>query len=132
MWCVLWLPSCASKPEPVVDQATVVARNASVRMKNSPTSRTVTTLNVGDKVDVIEKQDNWFRIRRGEQVLGWMEESTIVTNEAAARIQKMVLESQSLQPQNSAVAREEANLRVEPARNSSIIRKLEKIGRAHV
>ena len=39
-----------------MDQATVVARNASVRMKNSSTSRTLVTLNVGDKVDVLERQ----------------------------------------------------------------------------
>src|SRR4051812_37872857 len=101
-WIVLPLSSCAPKPEPIVDQATVVARNASVRMKNSSTSRTLVTLNVGDKVEVLERQANWYRIRRGERVQGWMEESTIVTNETMGRIRDMATASQKQPPQNSA------------------------------
>ncbi len=126
MCIVLLLPSCAPKPEPVLDEATVVARNASVRLKNSSTSRTLVTLNPGDKVDVLQRQENWYRIRRGERLQGWMEESTIVTNETMGRIREMVAASQSLQPQNTAVIREEANLRIEPGRSTAIIKKLDR------
>ncbi len=117
--------SCAPKPEPVLDQATVVARNASVRMKNSSTSRTLTTLDTGDQVDVLEHQDNWYRIRYGENVQGWMEGSTIVTNATRNRIQELVSASQDQEPQNTAIVREEANFRIEPGRTTSIIRKLD-------
>ena len=86
------LTSCAPKPEPVLDQATVVARNASVRLKNSSTSRTLVTLNPGDKVEVLQRQDNWYRIKHGDRLQGWMEESTILTNETMARIRQMVVE----------------------------------------
>jgi SH3-like domain-containing protein len=125
LWLVVLLPSCSPEPEPVVDVATVVARNASVRQKNSSTSRTLITLNVGDKVDILERQENWYRIRHGERLQGWMEESTIVTNETKARIQEIVSASQSQQPQNTAVLREEANFRIEPGRSTAIIRRLE-------
>ena len=59
-------------------------------------------LDTGDKVDVLEHQDNWYRVRYGTEVQGWMEESTVVTNETQNRIQKLVTESQNLEPQNTA------------------------------
>src|SRR6185503_15165296 len=90
--------SCSSRPDPVLDHATVVARNASVRQRNSSTSRTVLTLNPGDEVQVLERQDNWYRVRHGERNIGWMEESTIVTDETKARIQKLAAASQSQRP----------------------------------
>ena len=120
------LASCGpSKTEPVMDQATVVAKNTSLRLKNSSTSRTLRVLDTGEKVDVLEHQDNWYRVRYGTDVQGWMEESTIVTNERKNRIQKLAAESQNLEPQNTAVLKQDANIRLEPGRSTSIIRRLE-------
>src|SRR6185503_5121303 len=89
------ITSCAPKPEPVVDQATVTSKNASLRLKNSSTSRTLRVLDTGEKVDVLERQDNWYRVRYGPDVQGWMEESTVVTNETKNRIQQLVAASQN-------------------------------------
>src|SRR5919198_1348506 len=87
----LFLISCTPpKPEPTVDQATVIAKNASLRLKNSSTSRTLRVLDTGDKVEVLERQDNWYRVRYGPDVQGWMEESTVVTNGMKGRIQDLV------------------------------------------
>ena len=121
----LFLASCASKPEPVLDKATVTAKNTSVRLKNSSTSRTVRVLDVGDKVDVLEHQDNWYRVRYGTDIQGWMEESTVMTNETRNRIQTLVSDSQNLEPQNTASLKQDANMRLEPGRSTSIIRRLE-------
>src|SRR5215471_8335336 len=121
----LLLISCASTPEPAVDEATVIVKNASLRLRNSSTSRTVRPLDVGDKVDVLERRDNWYRVRYSPAIQGWMEESTVVTNETKQRIQKLVTESQNLAPQNTAALKQDANLRLEPGRSTSIIRKLD-------
>jgi uncharacterized protein YgiM (DUF1202 family) len=121
----LLLTNCAPKPEPVVDEATVVANNASLRLKNSSTSRTLRVLDNGNKVSVLERQDNWYRVRWGRDVEGWMEESTVVTNETKERIQKLVTASQNLEPQNTAVMKQDANMRLEPGRTTSIIRRLD-------
>jgi len=120
------LTSCGpSNTEPVVDQATVVAKNSSLRLKNSSTSRTLVLLNTGDKVDVLEQQENWYRVRYGSDVEGWMEGSTVLTNDTRGRIQKLVEESQHLEPQNTGVLRQAANLRLEPGRSTSIIRRVD-------
>ena len=89
---LILLTSCAPKPEPVLDQATVVAKNASLRLKNSSTSRTLRVLDTGEKVEVLERQDNWYRVRYGPDVQGWMEESTVVTNDMKGRIQQLVVD----------------------------------------
>ena len=122
---LLLISSCAPRPEPILDQATVVAKNASLRMKNSSTSRTLRVLDTGDKVAVLERQDNWYRVRFGDDVEGWMEESTVVTNATRNRIQSLVSESEGQTPQNTAVVRVELNFRIDPGRNTSIIRKLD-------
>jgi uncharacterized protein YgiM (DUF1202 family) len=128
----LLLTNCAPKPEPVVDEATVVANNASLRLKNSSTSRTLRVLDSGDKLAVLERQDNWYRVRYGGDVEGWMEESTIVTNETKERIQKLVAASQNLEPQNTAVLKQDSNLRLEPGRSTSIIRRVDSGTRVEV
>jgi uncharacterized protein YgiM (DUF1202 family) len=122
---VPFLISCAPKPEPVLDKGTVVAKNASLRLKNSSTSRTLRVLDTGDKVDVLERQDNWYRVRYGTDIQGWMEESTVVTNETRSKIQQLVASSQNQESQNTAVMKQAANFRLEPGRNTAIIRKLE-------
>jgi uncharacterized protein YgiM (DUF1202 family) len=124
--------SCAPEPEPVIDEATVTANNASLRLKNSSTSRTLRVLDSGDKVGVLERQDNWYRVRYDRNVEGWMEESTLVTTETKDRIQKLVAESQDLEPQNTAVLRQDANLRLEPGRSTSIIRRVDSGTRVEV
>jgi uncharacterized protein YgiM (DUF1202 family) len=119
------LTQCAPKPEPALDEAVVVAKNASLRLKNSSTSRTIRVMDTGDRVDVLEHQDNWYRVRYGTDIEGWMEESTVITNETKNRIQQLVAESRDLEPQNTAVLKQDANLRLEPGRSTSIIRRVE-------
>lgn len=116
--------SCAPEPEAVLDHATVVANHASVRQRNLSTSRTLETLDPGDRVEILERQDNWYRIRYEGRLVGWMEESTIVTNTTQNRIKEMVAQSQGLSPQNTGVLREDANFRIEPGRQTPVIRKL--------
>ncbi|HYR43965.1 MAG TPA: SH3 domain-containing protein [Terriglobia bacterium] len=116
---------CAPKPEPVLDQATVVAKNASLRLRNSSTSRTLRVLDTGEKVEVLERQENWYRVRYGSDVQGWMEESTVVTNDTKNRIQQLVAASQNEEGQNTAVVKQAANFRLEPGRSTPIIHKLE-------
>src|SRR6185436_16947639 len=61
----------------------------------------------------------------GPDVQGWMEESTVITNETKNRIQQLVAASQNLEPQNTAVRKQDANLRLEPGRSTSTIRKVD-------
>src|SRR6186713_902982 len=109
------LTACGPKKE----QATVVAKHASVRMKNSATSRTLATLEPETRIDIMEKQGNWYRIRHGE-TQGWMEETTLLTEAMAAKLKGMVDEAKKQETQNTAVLRDDANLRLDPGRTTKI------------
>jgi len=108
-----------------MDQATVVAKNTSLRLRNSSTSRTLRVLDTGQTVDVLERQDNWYRVRYGSDVEGWMEASTVITKENKSRMQDLVGASQSLEPQNTSVLKQDANMRLDPGRTSAIVRRLD-------
>jgi uncharacterized protein YgiM (DUF1202 family) len=120
---IVLLSGCAPKKEPAKEMATVVANHASVRMKNSATSRTLTTLEPDTKVEVLEKQGNWYRIRSGE-TQGWMEETTLRTQTMTEKLQAMVLAARNQESQNTALLRDDVNLRLEPGRNTTILRRL--------
>jgi hypothetical protein len=117
------ISGCGPKKEPAKEHATVVAKHASVRMKNSATSRTLETLEPDTKLEILEKQGNWYRIRSGE-TQGWMEETTLLTDAMASQLQSMVAEAKKQEVQNTALVRDDANLRLEPGRNTKIMRRL--------
>jgi SH3-like domain-containing protein len=117
------LTGCGPKKEPAKEKATVVAKHASVRMKNSATSRTLATLEPDAKIEIMEKQGNWYRIRTGD-TQGWMEETTLMTDTMASQLQSMVAEAKKQEVQNTALLRDDANLRLEPGRNTKIMRRL--------
>jgi len=117
------LSACGPKKEPAKEHAVVVAKHASVRMKNSATSRTLATLEPDAKIDIMEKQGNWYRIRSGD-TQGWMEETTLLTDAMAAQLQSMVNDARKQEAQNTAQVRDDANLRLEPGRNTKIMRRL--------
>jgi len=119
----MFFVGCGPKKEPAKEQATVVAKHASVRMKNSATSRTLATLEPETQIEIMEKQGNWYRIRYGE-TQGWMDETTILTDAMAAKLQAMVAEAKKQEAQNTALLREDGNLRLDPGRNTKIMRRL--------
>ena len=117
------ITACGPKKEPAKEQATVVAKHASVRMKNSATSRTLATLEPETKIDIMEKQGNWYRIRYGD-TQGWMEETTLLTEAMAAKLKAMVDEAKKLETQNTALLRDDANIRLDPGRTTKVMRRL--------
>src|SRR5205085_10589031 len=86
---VLGLSACAAKPTPALSTATVNAAHASMRAKNSATSRTVKVMEPGDHVEVLDQQDRWYKVRFGDME-GWMEISTLVTDEMRKQIQTTI------------------------------------------
>jgi len=77
----------------------------------------------GDHVEILERQDRWYRVRVGE-VEGWMEVSTLVTDAMRKQIQETVDSARKQVPQNTGILLQDANLRVEPGRSTSVLRRI--------
>src|SRR5436190_1989492 len=121
---VIGLSACERKPDPAIGEATVNTEHASLRVKNSSTSRTIQVMEPGDHVQILERQDRWYRIRVGD-VEGWMEVSTLVTDAMKKQIQELVDSARTQVAQNTGVLRQGGNLRLEPGRSTAGLKRLE-------
>ena len=120
----LVLPACAPDEARAIEEATVNAEHASLRSRSMATSRTIQVMEPGDHVQILEKQDRWYRVRVGD-VEGWMEISTLVTDAQRKQIQGVVDSARSQVSQNTGSTTQAANLRIEPGRSTSVLRRLE-------
>jgi hypothetical protein len=120
---VIGLSGCGPNAPPSIGEATVSAEHASLRAKNSSTSRTIQVMEPGDHVQILEQQDRWYRVRIAD-IEGWMEESTLVTDAMRKQIQEVVDSARNQVAQNTGVLVQGANLRLEPGRATSILKRL--------
>jgi len=120
--CVL-VTACCSKSASGVTQATVNAEHASLRSRDSATSRTLKVLEPGMKVEILEQQGRWYRVRLGDME-GWMDSSTLLTDSMRDHIQESINSAIGQMAQNTGVLAEGGNLRVDPGRNTAVLRKL--------
>ncbi len=119
------LPSaCLPEPDPSIDEATVFRDNTSMRIDAASSARTMFTLNEGERVSILEKRGGWYRVRDRDQIEGWMDESTILRDATMAAMQVAVSSDAQLPVQATARAVEEVNLRLDPGRDTDIIRRL--------
>jgi Bacterial SH3 domain len=115
------LAACSPKGPPSLGEATVNVRNASLRSRDSSTSRTLRVLEPGMKVEILEQQGSWYRVRLGEME-GWMSVSTLLTDAMRDHIQEGVNAAVGQVPQNTGTLARDANLRVDPGRNTAVLR----------
>lgn len=115
------LAACSPKGPPSLGEATVNVRNASLRSRDSSTSRTLRVLEPGMKVEILEQQGSWYRVRLGEME-GWMSASTLLTDAMRNRIQEGVNAAIGQVPQNTGTLARDANLRVDPGRSTAVLR----------
>jgi SH3-like domain-containing protein len=119
--CILGTACTPKGPEP--ERATVNAEHSSLRARDSATSRTLKVLEPGTHVEILERQGRWYRVRL-DDIEGYMEVSTLLTDAMRDRIQENINSAINQVPQNTGVLREDGNLRVDPGRNTSILRLL--------
>jgi hypothetical protein len=118
------LSACAPELAPSIGEATVNAEHASLRSRNMATSRTIQVMEPGDHVQILERQDRWYRVRVGDTE-GWMEISTLVTDDMKKQMQQIVESARNQVPQNTGTLTQGANLRLEPGRATSVLKRLE-------
>ena len=114
-------PACSSPPP--TEQATVNAEHANLRSRESATSRTLKVLEPGDKVEVLEQQGRWYRVKFGD-IEGFMEVSTLLTDSTRKNIQTNLESAKDQVVQNTGQLNQDGNLRLEPGRSTAVLRRL--------
>jgi len=72
----------------------------------------------GDRVEVLEKQRRFVRVRTDKGQEGWIEERSLVSQEIYDGFQKLAKESTGIPVQAHATTRAELNMHIEPARDA--------------
>jgi hypothetical protein len=94
----------------------VSAQETSLRDRVATMYNKVGTVHGGDRVEVLEKQRRFLRVRTDSGQEGWIEERSLVPQEVYDAFQKLASDNASQQVQARGTARSELNIHLTPSR----------------
>ncbi|MBI3895238.1 MAG: hypothetical protein HY313_04850 [Acidobacteria bacterium] len=121
-WAVflaLTLVSCASEPGPKTsDIAYVRSAETPLFDQLGPSSQMIDSLKAGQQIEIQQKRPRWVQVRTAKGRSGWIQEQRLVSQQVFDQFQRLASESKSLPAQGAVRMRREANLHLEPRRDS--------------
>jgi hypothetical protein len=72
----------------------------------------------GDRVDVIDREKRWVKVRTEDGTEGWLEQRFLIPQDTFDSFQKLTKEHQNDPVQATGVTRNDTNLHIEPGRES--------------
>ncbi len=94
----------------------VSAQETSLRDRVATMYNKIGTVHSGDRVEILEKQRRFLRVRTDSGQEGWVEERSLVSQEVYDAFQKLASDNASQQVQAHGTARSELNMHVTPSR----------------
>ena len=94
----------------------VSAQETSLRDRVATMYNKVGTVHGGDRVEVLEKQRRFLRVRADNGQEGWIEERSLVPQDVYDAFQKLASDNASQQVQAHGTARSDLNIHVTPSR----------------
>ncbi len=95
----------------------VSAQETSLRDRVATMYNKIGTVHGGDRVEILEKQRRFLRVRTDSGQEGWIEERSLVSQDIYDAFQKLATENASQQIQAHGTARSELNMHVTPSRD---------------
>ena len=105
---------------------------ASLRDRVAALYSKVGTAKAGDRVEILERQKRFARVRTPSGQEGWLEQRYLVDQKVFDEIQKMTADAASRPPQGTATARSQTNLHVSPGRETEHIFQLDEGSKVQV
>ena len=118
MAMVLLMLSCACKRGALAkhEYMYVSAQETSLRDRVATMYNKIGAVHSGDRVEILEKQRRFLRVRTDSGQEGWIEERSLVPQEVYDAFQKLASDNASQQVQAHGTARSELNIHVTPSR----------------
>jgi SH3-like domain-containing protein len=95
----------------------VSAAETSLRDRVATLYTKVGTVHNGERVDVLERQRRFVRVRTDAGIEGWIEQRSLVSQEVFDGFQKLQLDGKNLSVQAHGTTRAELNMHLTPARD---------------
>jgi uncharacterized protein YgiM (DUF1202 family) len=112
------LPACTRKSIVHHDYMYVSAEETSLRDRVATMYNKVGTVQNGDRVEVLEKQRRFLRVRTEKGQEGWVEERSLVPQDVYDGFQKLAQDNASTTAQGHGTTRAELNMHLTAARDA--------------
>ena len=112
------LAGCRHGHERVLETDYVSAPQVVLRDRLAQVYNKVGTAKNGDRVDVLDRDRRFARVRTESGAEGWVEQRYLVTQQVYEGFQKLKLQEQNSPVEGAATTRNETNLHVEPGRDT--------------
>jgi hypothetical protein len=125
MFMLLCLLSCArSGPVGSGEIMYVSAPQANLRDHVATVYNRVGTVKNGDRVEVLERQRRFVRVRTAQKVEGWIELRALVPRETYDRFQQLSKDNRGTPVEGHGITRVELNMHVSPGRETDTLYQL--------
>ncbi len=118
MVAVLLLPACSRGRHHVLEVAYVSAPQAALRDQVAAIFNRVGNVKNGERVEVLEREKRFARVRTSGGLEGWIEQRFLVDQKTFDALQKLTQDNQSDPAQAPGVLRNETNMHVTPGRDT--------------
>ena len=112
------LPACNRKGHHVLEVNYVSAPQASLRDQVSTVYSRVGNVKNGERVEVLEREKRFSRVRTAGGIEGWIEQRYLVDQPTYDAIQKLTQENLSDPVQSPGILRNDTNMHVTPGRET--------------
>lgn len=130
-FCVLFLSlvvsvACSTRQEsPQVEESYAAREGVGLRDELKPNAPVVTTLKLGERVEVIERRRRYVRVRTAAGVAGWTRDTRLATRELRHMMDQLAEQTRSEASQGAYHALRTLNVHLEPYRWSPTIYQLQ-------
>ena len=111
-------PACKHSGGHVLEIAYVSGVQVNLRDRVAQAYEKVGLVKNGDRVEVLDHDRRFVKVRTGSGQLGWMEQRYLVSQQVYDQLQKLTVDSADDVVQATGVTRNETNLHVEPGRET--------------
>jgi Bacterial SH3 domain len=112
------LPSCGRGHHRVLEVAYVSAPQATLRDQVAAIYNRVGTVKNGERVDVIDREKRFARVRTSSGLEGWLEQRYLVDQKTFDGFEQLTRENQGDPMQAPGILRHETNLHITPGRET--------------
>jgi len=116
--CLLLLAACSRGRHRGHEVAYVSAGLVVLRDRVAPVYTKTGTVKNGDKVEILERDRRFARVRTSDGAEGWIEERHLVTQQVYDGFQKLAADAKDDPVQAAAITRNETNLHLTPGRDT--------------
>ena len=115
---VVFLAGCNRGRGRVLEVAYVSGVQVNLRDRVAVAYEKVGLVKNGDRVEVLDHDRRFVKVRTASGATGWMEQRYLVSQQVFDQLQRLTKENQSDPVQGQATARNDTNLHVEPGRDT--------------